>query len=425
MKKYFFGLLLFIWGCDKPSNMDTPDKNYFLKYYGQDGNQTAVDLIANADGTFFILGNSKRLSSDTLSIYLAKANALGEMLWQKTYAYNNSLQTEARDFELTSDGKLAVVANTTSNGDTDILLARFTLDGTFADETILQIDQQLAPSPVNEYANSVTELYNGGFIVTGYTDFVSNPNNQYSALHLRTNSSLQQLHEDTDHWRETTYPGTTNIGVKAFQTITDTSYIFGYSNALNTNLSFWTFGMTPNGYLPSSDDPTEFINATANDYLTNVIKAPQGYLMSGVSVGTSGTMSLKLIKLQYNDLTFYGSGNPMYNEVQSVYTSSSGSLGKGNVQYATACNSSSGYFALTNIYTSNGTSDLLLMKFNYSLQPIWTNPVQLGGNGNDTSAAVAELPDGHIIVLGTINVGTGETTKIALMKLNANGQLTE
>lgn len=417
MKKYFFGLLLFFLGCDKPSNMSLPDKNYFLKYYGEDGSQTAVDLIVNDDGSFFILGNSKKLSSDTLKIYLAKADALGNMVWQKTYAYNNSLQTEARDFELTSDGKLAVVANTTSNGNTDILLARFTFDGDLADYKILTVDQT---SSANEYANSVTELHNGGFIVTGYTDFVTNPNDKSSVLHLRTDNSLQQLYVNPDHWYETTEQGTTNIGVKTFQTAMDTSYIFGYTNAYSANhVSFWTFGLTLNGYLPASDETAEFVNPTADEIVTNTIKAPQGYLMSGISIGTDDAMALKLVKLWYNDLSFDPS------EVQYVYTSSTGSLGKGSVQYATTCNASSGYFALTNIYTSNGTSDMLLIKFNYSLQPVWSDPVQLGGGGNDTAAAVAELSDGHIIVLGTITVGTGTTTKIALLKLNANGQLTD
>src|SRR5258706_10968605 len=104
---YSFILLAFLFACDRSSNVKPQNKNYFLKYFGGDGNQTGVDLIVNSDGTFFILGNSIQADGATQKVYLAKANALGELINQITYG----VDMEARDFELTSDGKMAVVAN--------------------------------------------------------------------------------------------------------------------------------------------------------------------------------------------------------------------------------------------------------------------------------------------------------------------------
>jgi hypothetical protein len=84
----------------------------------------------------------------------------------------------------------------------------------------------------------------------------------------------------------------------------------------------------------------------------------------------------------------------------------------------------SGYFALSNIFNSAGTSDMILIKLDVTLQEVWKNPVTFGGDGDDTAAAVAELSDGHIMVLGTMNLGNPpEQFKIALMKLNSAGQL--
>src|SRR5260221_1746134 len=111
------------------------NKNYFLKYFGGDGNQTAVDLIVNSDGTFLILGNSIQADGAIQKVYLAKANALGELISQITYGV---VDMEASDFELTSDGKIAVIANKgVTSANADVLLTKFTLDLTPVDSVVL------------------------------------------------------------------------------------------------------------------------------------------------------------------------------------------------------------------------------------------------------------------------------------------------
>ena len=61
----------------------------YLEWIGkttpQRGDQQAVDLIVNTDGTFFILGNSRETLGTNRKVYLAKANALGQLLWAKTF----------------------------------------------------------------------------------------------------------------------------------------------------------------------------------------------------------------------------------------------------------------------------------------------------------------------------------------------------
>src|SRR6185369_5878331 len=123
---YLFIFFAFLFACDTASNVPSPNKNYFIKYFGGDGDQIAKDLIVNNDGTFFILGNSIPPDGTTKKVYLAKANALGELISQITFG----VDTEARDFVLTSDGKIAVVANKNniSSSNTDVRRIRFSLD---------------------------------------------------------------------------------------------------------------------------------------------------------------------------------------------------------------------------------------------------------------------------------------------------------
>src|SRR5689334_11469027 len=168
----------FLFGCDTTSNVQPPNKNYFIKYFGGDGNQTAKDLIVNKDGTFFILGNSILSDGATKKVYLAKANAVGELISHITYG----VDMDARDFLLTSDGKIAVVAN---KSNADILLTRFTLDLAPVDSALLFVG---SANTSNENANSVTELSDGGFIVCG---FVGDFNQPTLEINLRIDNQLQ------------------------------------------------------------------------------------------------------------------------------------------------------------------------------------------------------------------------------------------
>ncbi|GHN01322.1 hypothetical protein WSM22_28110 [Cytophagales bacterium WSM2-2] len=420
-RKLFFGLLIFVVACDTASNIPSPSKSYFIKYFGGDGNQTAVDLIVNPDGTFYILGNSVRSAGVNQRVYLAKADAQGRLLWQRTYG-DPAIKMEARDFELTSDGKLAVVANKfTTSANADILLSRFTLDGNAIDSVLLQLES--LPAPKNEFANSLTELNDGGFLVTGYTDYSSDPSHQWDELHLRTDKNLRQLLTATDIWKETTGSGTTNKGVKSFQTKAGKIYVFGMTNAAAIDMNFWNFGLDANG-APSgnSDVSSEFVVNGSNEIVTSVFKSPvNGYVMSGIMTDpASQTMTMYLKKIRFD--------NPVFDQsdIQFSYSSATGALGKGATPFVTACVGSSGYYVLANTYNNpSGFSDMMLLKLDDTFQGSG-DPVILGGDGEDMAAAVSELPDGRIVVLGTMNIGTpAEQFKIVLMKLNSSGKLTD
>jgi len=55
---------------------------------------------------------------------------------------------------------------------------------------------------------------------------------------------------------------------------------------------------------------------------------------------------------------------------------------------------------LANTYENRDLSDIMLIRLDDSFQAVWSSPVFLGGDGEDTAAAVVELPDGHVVVLG-------------------------
>ncbi len=72
---------------------------------------------------------------------------------------------------------------------------------------------------------------------------------------------------------------------------------------------------------------------------------------------------------------------------------------------------------------SNLAEDLSLFKLDREIQPVW-GPEVLGGESFDEAGAVLQLPDGKIMVLGTMTVGgLNGQKKMALLKLNDKGKL--
>jgi hypothetical protein len=86
------------------------------------------------------------------------------------------------------------------------------------------------------------------------------------------------------------------------------------------------------------------------------------------------------------------------------------------------------FMLLTNDNTvSNVDMNLALTKLTRnSLTKAWQVPLIFGGESDDFAGSVSELPDGRILVVGTMTVGglSGQK-KMVLMKLNAEGKLTK
>ena len=155
-----------------------------------------------------------------------------------------------------------------------------------------------------------------------------------------------------------------------------------------------------------------------------------GYLLVGISSSTQDNLKASIT---LSDTAFSFKKEGVFQDVllhdinqQPI------NLGKSSNQYATAYSATSHNFILANTYnTTTSKSDILLMKVDNALVPLWGNAatkepnfVSFGGDGDDTAGAVAELPDGRIMVLGTMQLGNPPAQfKIVLMKLNANGAL--
>ena len=123
MRRFLYIMLAWVIaliGCDTEDNIGNDFENFFIKYYGDEGNQTGIDLIEVEDG-FLLLGTSQRTAGDR-QVLLVKTDELGNQLWWQTYGGMDD-ETPV-DFELGAGNVVYIGANVSKTTDSDVLIIK-------------------------------------------------------------------------------------------------------------------------------------------------------------------------------------------------------------------------------------------------------------------------------------------------------------
>jgi len=414
---YVFVLSMVALSCDTASNIEPPDDSFFVKYYGDEGNQEGVDAVVNPDGTITLFGTTEEINLGK-QLYLVNIQPNGLINWERKYgASNNEI---AKDIILTNDNRLAIVADIeNSTLEHDILVLTLSLDG-----GIIASDTIQFPGGTDETANSITQI-SDGFIVAGSTSNLtikptgSGPaNDTRDALHVRL---YDDLTEYPNSWRQGTGPGTYDDGLKVVEVAPNQFYFFGTSDTPNKDgdLNFYTLGLGADGeantnvFLPGNQ-------AGSNEILDALILTPiqsgEGFLLTGVSQNGTDTDVL-VVKLR-KDLNFGVS------DIQFTRTLGYNLGAVDNRDVSVYASSSAGFLILTND-KSGGIQNFYLTKIDNSGFLEWNDPVIFGGELDDRIGAVLELPDGSIGIIGTFAIGRDGETKMTFIKVNKEGKFLE
>lgn len=422
-------MVLFLASCDTEKSFPMPEENYFVKFYGDSGNQEGVDFILNTDGSVVMIGNSwtKEDQSDQV-IYAVKVDAQGVQQWQHYYGTTLSGTKTARDIELHADGRIIIVGeNLKALNNRDVYLFSIDANGTLQDSVIVGLNKNGIET--DEHVNSVT-IISDGFIVAGSTTKVTNnaaPDIR-DAMHLRFDNSLNEIPETgaSITWGPRNYGfNSDDAALKVLEIGTNSFYVFGYSNRVyppyNGDYNFWVYSLSGNG-IPINAD-LYIGNSSENEELTNVEISPlqsgSGYILSGLARRSTGETKSYVVKLS-SVLTFQTTDilieeNPTELGIDVT----------GNITTKSLVNET--FMLLSNDNTvANQGSDLALTKLTRALLKAWSVPLIFGGEGDDFAGSVAELPNGRILVVGTMTIGgLNGQKKMVLMKLNSEGKLTE
>jgi hypothetical protein len=413
-----FGLFLvaiFISGCDTSGNTDDPAKNAFIKYYGGDGDQSGADMVVLGDGNIILLGNTRMGTSKR--IYFVKVDPQGNVITSKKLGDPTDV---AIDIEPTGNGNFVILSRfERANENHDFKLLLVDDDGNKLDSVIYGFSKK-------DFPHSVTPLSDGGFIVTGGTQYEPtgfdppDPEAYSNIFHLRCDATFDF---ENPLW-EDIYgnPFEYDAGVKVFEGTNQQFYVFGYSTYDhienpngNLNLEYYSISATGS----AADQPSFLGDYDQNTTLAHVLAAPPefggGFFQIATRTNNTGTVTLHVAKLR-SPLSFNSDDELLDEEIDIIPRPLEA------VSAAAAVNATpQGYLLLAEELRNLGTKNISLTKINQIGAVIWS--VSLGSEEeNDEAAAVAELADGKILVLGTVEIGDNQT-KMALFKLNSTGRL--
>lgn len=392
-------------------------KDYFIKYFGIDGDHFGADMVVNSDGTVTILGTSEfPANSGSRRIYLAKADAEGNTLWEKLLG---EYSENAKDIEPivagTYTGGYMILSNKVidvSSGNTIIKVLRVDADGNKIDS--LELAGIYQPS---NFGNSITTLSDGGFIVTGNTtdnnvlpadNGLVDPIDQTDLLSLRYSQSFVS----DPSWQKSFGGEPEVMGVKIIEVSATQFYFAGYSNALhsgessvptNYDLDFWYVRLNGQGsnsapFYSGGDVEQEKMNAIAKSGLGE-------YFAVGSQTSASGKQTIFASRIVGNFST------EDENDPRDV---------EGEAK-AVAASGANRVLILCNVITPGGSRDIWLTKVTRDFVDEPGFPITFGAEGDDdTASAVTEMPNGDIAVLGTMNLVN--QNKIVLIKLKTNGE---
>lgn len=431
----FLSLISLLISCDTENNVESPAQNYFVKFYGEDGNHEGVDVVLNSDGSFILLGNERISTTLGQQIYVVKVDPFGMVLWQRSFGITGD--EFARDVELTAEGNI-IIAGESQKGvdDRDVFIKVISQDGMPLDS--VRVDQLLKTNDGSESDEEVLSItvIQDGYIISGSTTAVQTdksvkPNDTRDALHLRFTNALDIIDESTGLWNYTSgLDDSEDVLIKIIQVNTTTFYGFGYTNTIRNSSSdykYWAFSLGATG--EATNNGTDLLDAMGdpqeNEKLSGVAESPlqsgEGFVLSGIKVPVGGVESQSFIVKLQKDLFVPGEDNVL---VQASPTKMGNNVG-GQTRMTPLA--SGGFLLLTDSgLPSNDNLNISLIKLDNRFEKVWQESIFFGGVGDDFSGSVKELPDGKIIITGTMTLGRGTgQTKMVLMKLNSAGRFSE
>ncbi len=364
----------------------------FQKTFGSTSDDYCFSVIQNTNKGFVLAGYTSGYGAGTNDFYVTKTDSSGNLIWSKTYG--GTRDDEAYSIKQTADGGYIIGGYSKSFGvlNYDSYLVKLNGNGdTLWAKTYGGVN--------DEYANSVQQTTDGGYILAGYTTTFVTGSDSGNIYLIKTDASGNLK------WTAS-FGGTVAISDGySIQQTSDKGYIVtGYTNS---------FG-EPNGdaFLIKTDSIgtvawTKTYGSPGVDWGNSVKQTGDGgFIIAGsASFDTTRLEDVYLIKTGPNGDTLWTKtyGGTGYDFGQSVEQTSDG-----------------GY--IIGGYTNSsgaGNYDFYLLKTDANGILSWSSAI--GGAGDDEGNFVHQTSDGGYIISGTANsFGSGDYD-MYLVKTDASG----
>jgi hypothetical protein len=370
----------------------------------------------------------KRLFMLFLTICAAiSLSAQVQIQWQKCYGGTNT--ERAKSIQQTTDGGYIVAGFTGSNdgavfgnhGISDIWVVKTDLQG------IIQW-QKCFGGTNGETANSIQQTTDGGYIIAGCTD--SN-NGDVSGNHSNYDFWVVKLDSQGNFIWQKCLGGTNSEFAYSIQQTTDGGFIVaGYTHSTDGDVNgnhgdrdFWVVKLNATGTLQwqkclggTSADEAQSVQQTSDG---GFIVAGQTYSNDGDVSGIHGSKDLWIVKIDATGTLQWQKclGGTSADEAQSIQLTSDGGY---IVAGITGSNDG-------DVLGNHGAVDFWVVKLDENGTVQWQKC--LGGTGYDWAYSIQQNSDGGFVVAGHSNstdgdvIGNHGNYDFWVVKLNATGTL--
>ncbi|MFN5556586.1 MAG: hypothetical protein ACK48F_10275 [Chryseotalea sp.] len=425
---FILWLLLTATSCFEDSQLKQDQQNFFVRYLGSDGNQTAVDFELLEDGNLVILYNSETENGEK-DFYLTKFSQDGIEIWTQNLG-NPSRAEVAKDvIEIPGNAGgygfaigFDVVSSPTSNAMAVLITSP---DGNKAKEAVA------AFTGFDDRLRSVT--YNpsdGGLIVTGNTRIVTQTGSRIQSVISRLRPIADSnfgFYAQNEPWGRVDFGGGAEEDVIALfvnnnVTGNDAFHWFMTTNEAGNGTNDFNFytaaldnaGLVSNGTIL----PNETADDT-NDYLNFVLKEPDSptpNLYSLIGTNTIGNSSkVQVIKIDFGNIV----SNPSAPQNRRLINI------PGNYKGIGLSKIPGGYWVLAEKQVETVgelVANIGLVKVNDLFEPI-DNVRDLQSEFNVNPIKILSNANQKVFVLSTAALGNQQ--KVQIIKLNRQGQFSE
>jgi len=364
----------------------------FEKTFGGNREDRAFSIQKTTDGGYIVAGVTKSFGAGNYDAYVLKLNSDGSLAWQKTLGGNGD---DVAYFiqQTTDDGYIAAGATTSFGaGGYDVYILKL-------DSNENLVWQKTFGGSGEDWASSIQQTTDGGYIVAGYTDSLGAGSRDVYVLKLNSDGSLA--------WQKTFGGSDYDYAWSVTQT-TDGGYIVAGSTA-----SFgagwedaYVLKLNPDGSLAWQ----KTFGGNGYDFADSVTQtADGGYIVAGLTNSFGdGYEHAYIFKLNSD-------GNLVW---QKTFGETNG-----DIAYSIQQTTDGGYIVagVTSSFGDNYNSDVYILKLNSDGSLEWQKT--FGGNGEDWAISIQQTKDGGYIVAGFTNSFGAGDYDVYILKLDSNGEL--
>lgn len=374
----------------------------FIKYYGKSGNQKAGNVVATSDGGYILVGTTDAYGNGK-QILVVKTDAYGNEQWNKIFG--GAGDDEAYNIQVAADGGYVIAGSKAESAgtNTNAWIIKLSSDGT-------EIwTKEFGVTGENESAARIINTpTDGGYITVGTT---TNFPAAKSAVYL-----LKMTATGDTIWSAKYGNGTSNdlfnYGT-AIQQIDDMNYLTSaYTRDAGGSTSSFDMLVTTGRFEETGYGSASNIGKGTYQSQNIDIKDAQDIILAAAGdkyiLGTTTMGDVYILHTAVNeDFIAYKSFETPDLDIVSGFLKTA-----------------DGGFVIAGSTIKNGSTDILVIRTDSNLSPIWTKT--FGGTGEDTGSSIIQLPDGSFAVSGTIAFGgnaTGANAVMALIHIDSNGEL--